>query len=1210
MKHCANLFTLDIEITITSNSIQSLPLTIRTNPSRPESDIMTLLSSRLPHRANHFTDRHHTQQTHDINSPNDMVMDTDDYIGVASEPEKVAIIDPDSFEQSEADQLQDLPLATDHEAMKEICLPPLIDEPKILGDYDYTWTVDNWRSLNKKEHGPVFQAGGFPWRILLFPHGNNIDQCSIYLEHGFETDEVPDNWSCCVQFALVLWNPNDPSLYIHHTAHHRFTKEEGDWGFTRFVEHRRMFNVPWEGSSRPLCENDTANITAYVRLVEDETGVLWHNFANYDSKKETGYVGLKNQGATCYLNSLMQSLYFTNKFRKARAIYEIPTEADPSMHNSAYTLQRLFYQLQTSDQAVGTTELTKSFGWDTRHIFEQQDVQEFSRKLMERMEDKMKGTPAQNVLPEMFSGKIKTYISCINVDYESSRIEDFWDIQLNVSGNKNLLESFEDYVQVEKMDGENQYFAGDQYKLQDANKGVIFNSFPDVLHLQLKRFEYDIQRDTMMKINDRYEFPEFFDAAPYLSEDADKSVPWTYQLHSVLVHSGDLNAGHYYAFLKPEKDGWFYKYDDDKVTKATMREVMEENFGGEYQAANGYPRATVQKKAPIMRQNSAYMLVYIRQSRLGDILCPVTKDNIPLHLRQKFDEETVQREARKKEAREAHLYMWAKVITDYSFQQFGGTDLCQFDANPESDPAAPKFYRVRRAMTMEEFVAQVAADMNEDPRRVRLWLMVNRQNKTIRPDQPIMDLRPTVDETYSRSAAHRDTSLRVWAEVAEEVNADGEPIWPSYQSQPNGVIVKNDTILLLLKHFDIDAQTLRGVGHVYISKEKKVEELLPMILKKMGWGEKLPAEEKLLLWESLKIAELQDGDIICFQRTKANGEKRAGDKASQESNNTSDHFEDAREYYDFLEHRRMVKFHPHPTRCDPAQYPPFDLVLNSKITYDMLSERVGAYLDVQPTHIRFWTVNASTQNPKTPVRRGANPTLRQILSPMGSTALNSTQRNDAFYFEVLEMSLTELDTKKSIKVTLLSEGITKEDTYDLLVPKTGTMDDLVEALIKKAQISGEAESGRIRIYETSSNRFYREPPRDHPVINLNEYATVYAERVPQEEVSADDNQFVQVFHYQNDVSRVHGVPFKFLVIEGENFADTKKRLEKRTGIKGKSFEKIKIAVVRRSNYSKPQYLNDDDVLSTLVQGEDDYLGLDHVDRTRTLRNGVGDLFLR
>lgn len=44
--------------------------------------------------------------------------------------------------------------------------------------------------------------------------------------------------------------------------------------------------------------------------------------------------------------------------------------------------------------------------------------------------------------------------------------------------------------------------------------------------------------------------------------------------------------------------------------------------------------------------------------------------------------------------------------------------------------------------------------------------------------------------------------------------------------------------------------------------------------------------------------------------------------------------------------------------------------------------------------------------------------------------------------------------------------------------------------------------------------------------------------------------------------------------QGEKFADTKKRLEKRTGLKGKSFEKIKFAVVKRANYSKPQYLSD------------------------------------
>lgn len=152
-------------------------------------------------------------------------------------------------------------------------------------------------------------------RILLFPFGNNVDQCSIYLEHGFEPNEVPEDWSCCVQFALVLWNPEEPTIFAHHSAHHRFTKEESDWGFTKFLESRRMYGI-WDNANRPMIENDAANITVYVRIVEDETGVLWHNFNNYDSKKETGFVGLKNQGATCYLNSLLQSLYFTNAFRK------------------------------------------------------------------------------------------------------------------------------------------------------------------------------------------------------------------------------------------------------------------------------------------------------------------------------------------------------------------------------------------------------------------------------------------------------------------------------------------------------------------------------------------------------------------------------------------------------------------------------------------------------------------------------------------------------------------------------------------------------------------------------------------------------------------------------------------------------------------------------------------------------------------------------
>ena len=67
---------------------------------------------------------------------------------------------------------------------------------------------------------------------------------------------------------------------------------------------------------------------------------------DWDSKRLTGFVGLKNQGATCYMNSLLQSLYFISKFRKA--VYQMPTEGEDSTKNVPLALQRVFYELQTS----------------------------------------------------------------------------------------------------------------------------------------------------------------------------------------------------------------------------------------------------------------------------------------------------------------------------------------------------------------------------------------------------------------------------------------------------------------------------------------------------------------------------------------------------------------------------------------------------------------------------------------------------------------------------------------------------------------------------------------------------------------------------------------------------------------------------------------------------------------------------------------------
>lgn len=86
---------------------------------------------------------------------------------------------------------------------------------------------------------------------------------------------------------------------------HQFNARESDWGFTSFMPLGELYDP-----NRGYLVNDSLIVEAevIVRRAVD----YW----TYDSKKETGYVGLKNQGATCYMNSLLQTLFHIPYFRK------------------------------------------------------------------------------------------------------------------------------------------------------------------------------------------------------------------------------------------------------------------------------------------------------------------------------------------------------------------------------------------------------------------------------------------------------------------------------------------------------------------------------------------------------------------------------------------------------------------------------------------------------------------------------------------------------------------------------------------------------------------------------------------------------------------------------------------------------------------------------------------------------------------------------
>lgn len=177
----------------------------------------------------------------------------------------------------------------------------------------------------------------------------------------------------------------------------------------------------------------------------------------------------------------------------------IPTENDRPTDSIPLGLQRLFYRLQTSDTPPNTTELTRSFGWDSLDAFMQHDVQEFSRVLLDELEGKMKGTQAEGTVARLFGGNLRNVIRCLHVPYQSVRVEDFYDIQLTIRGVRCLADSFERYIQAEQMIGDNKYRA-EGYGLQDACRFVVFEHLPPVLHLHLERYTFDPATGAIIKV--------------------------------------------------------------------------------------------------------------------------------------------------------------------------------------------------------------------------------------------------------------------------------------------------------------------------------------------------------------------------------------------------------------------------------------------------------------------------------------------------------------------------------------------------------------------------------------------------------------------------------------------------------------------------------------------------------------------------------------
>ncbi|KAJ1900521.1 ubiquitin-specific protease ubp15 [Kickxella alabastrina] len=1057
----------------------------------------------------------------------------------------------------------------------------------------FHWEIEDWSQLPDRAISQTFTVGGRDWSILLFPRGNQAPETvSLYIERKASHGEA-DDWYTCATFGLAMSNMDDPSMFKKSVTSHRFTAEESDWGFTRFAELRHMI-TPSDDSSPALLDKGRVRISAYVRIVKDPLGVLWHNFHNYNSRKYTGHVGLRNQGATCYMNSLLQSLYFTNEFRNA--VYQIPTEDEDPKKSVALALQRVFYNLQVSSEPVDTTELTKSFGWDSLESFMQHDVQEFNRVLQDSLETKMKGTVVDGAVANLFEGKMKSYIRCVNVNYESSRVENYYDISLNVKGCSTLRDSFANYCEVEMLDGENKYQA-EGHGLQDARKGVIFESFPPVLQLQLKRFEYDFMRDAMVKINDRHEFPPSIDLGEFLSEDADRSKSWNYVLHGVLVHSGDLHGGHYFGLLRPTTENKWFRFDDDRVVPVSGDEVFEEYYGGEFTKETHQPQQLGTRARPISKRfTNAYMLVYIRESERDRVLS-TDEAPVPEHLLRRIQQEKDELARRQREKQEMANTVAVKVVSNFEFRGHQGFDLCQFGPRqPSSNPLFSE--RMPRTMTLGEFKEHYANAIGRDPEEFRLWSMVGRLNKTIRCDAPLLD-----DSMPQTLAQIKETRSLKWPEVRFYCELRDT------QAMPDGFMatpVPKGLSLIHLKFYDPDMGMV-GIGSMYVHSGQLIRDIKPSLLSMA----KLPADTQIILYEEVKPsliermdvslsfskAEIQTGDIICYQVAPAPG--------------TQKYLATVPEYFDDIQHRVCVRFVPRLASKDQDDYNGSDsdsqaaddmpiLKASNKLPYDNVAQWLAGQIGAEdPLKLRFYTVSPTGQ-PRQPVRRIMSTVLSDMLpnSMYTQPALNSDGLPEyTVMYERLEYSLAQMENMRSVRVTCIGKSMRDESHVEFLVPKTGVSQIIIDntyAKLEQQQRSGETDPAAaadaaapkpspMRFYTASYHRFSHLLTGAERISEMGNPSVteVIAERLSStngtsiangspasQRADSDllmdidviskqgDGVDIEVFHFYRELNNTHSVPFLFRVYPGEIWADTWARLGRKLGLGEKELKNL------------------------------------------------------
>ncbi|XP_012514781.1 PREDICTED: ubiquitin carboxyl-terminal hydrolase 40 [Propithecus coquereli] len=305
----------------------------------------------------------------------------------------------------------------------------------------------------------------------------------------------------------------------------------------------------------------------------------------------TNLSGIRNQGGTCYLNSLLQTLHFTPEFREALfslgpeelGSFEDKDKPDAKVRIIPLQLQRLFAQLLLLDQeAASTADLTDSFGWTSNEEMRQHDVQELNRILFSALETSLVGTSGHDLINRLYHGTIINQIVCKECKNISEKQEDFLDLTVavkNVSGLEDALWNM--YVEEEVFDYDNLYHCGTCDRLVKAAKSAKLRKLPPFLTVSLLRFNFDFVKCERYKETSCYTFPLRINLKPFCEQSELDDLEYIYDLFSVIIHKGGCYGGHYHVYIKDvdHLGNWQFQEENNLITVEQLGQKLLKKMG-------------------------------------------------------------------------------------------------------------------------------------------------------------------------------------------------------------------------------------------------------------------------------------------------------------------------------------------------------------------------------------------------------------------------------------------------------------------------------------------------------------------------------------------------------------------------------------------------------------------------------------------------------